>query len=181
MSKSPKSAPIVEWPLHVLPYTWKNNYVYLITSFLHTTESDIHITLSVREDIDLFCGTLLVSRTKLLHFLPSHSPGCSSTISWQGCQMVFSMLPHNSHACKCVVQRAVWNSSLWEKTTNTCTAFEEVMHMPSCNLSVSLRLYLMKEYLLVVTSSQPMLNKSWKWSWTNSIWTEFHLNKQKWW
>ena len=87
----------------VLPYTWKNDHVYLITSFLPTTESD---TLSMSVDIqklaNLLCSTLFVSRIKLLHFLPSHSPGGSTTISWQGCQMVFWIQPHNSQTCKCI-------------------------------------------------------------------------------
>jgi len=47
------------------------------------------------------------------------------------------------------------------------------MHMLSCDLGGSLWLYLMnwfEDNLLVVSSSQPMLNKSWKWIWANFIW-----------
>jgi len=50
----------------------------------------------------LFFMGRAIYNIELLHFLPSHSPGGSTAISWQGCQMVFSMLPHNSQTCKCI-------------------------------------------------------------------------------
>ena len=41
--------------------------------------------------------------------LASHFPGGSMTTSWQGCQKVFSRLPHNYTTCKCT--EAVSDSS----------------------------------------------------------------------
>jgi len=46
--------------------------------------------------------------------LTSHSPGVSVTTSWQGCQRVFWMLPHNYKSCRFVTtdQLILWHTTM---------------------------------------------------------------------